>query len=152
MTLDEFKTRLLETGIFRKVGGDGQYRCDACPYCGDTKKHLYVMIRFGDDTPVLYHCFKCTKSGVVNEKFLEFYGIDNLKIPKMKGRKMIQSSGSNNSIIDLISEEKDQPMIQLASDYILKRLNVHTQKTDLQQFQLIGNPQEYVDTYLGGNG
>ena len=54
----KYKEELLNTGLFRRVS-EGQYVCKTCPFCGDTKSHMYVLIKLNDDTPVLYNCFKC---------------------------------------------------------------------------------------------
>ena len=88
--LAEFKRKLLDTGLFRKVSGDGQYVCKTCPFCGDVKSHMYVKIKQDEDMPVLYNCFKCNARGIVNEQFISYFGIDDIEIPKIKGRRRIQ--------------------------------------------------------------
>ena len=152
ISLGEFKRKLLETGIFRKANGEGQYKCDSCPYCGDMKKHMYVLIKQSDDTPVLYHCFKCTKSGVMDETFLSYYGIE-LEIPKMKGIKRIRPGNMNGVVqnLELFHMERDVDMIGIARDYILKRVGVMCSLDDLKSFRVIGNPFEYARDYLGGD-
>ena len=84
--LAEFKRKLLETGLFEKVSREGQYRCKVCPYCGDAKSHLYVLIRQNDDIPVLCNCFKCNHKGLIDEKFLDYFGIDDMDIPLRRSR------------------------------------------------------------------
>ena len=157
MTLSEFKIKLLETGLFRKTSGDGQYRCDVCPFCGDTKKHMYVLIKPGEDTPILYNCFKCNAHGFMNEKFLNYFGIDNLRIPvftKKGYHKLLSKSVSHYSDIDetLLDETKHSELIAIASEYIQSRVGVRPTLDDLKAFRVIGDPQEYVQTYIGGKG
>ena len=145
----EFKRKLLTTGLFRKVSGDGQYRCKSCPFCGDTKDHMYVLIKQNDDTPVLYNCFKCNAHGIVNQTFMDYFGIDDIEIPKVKGRKRIRP-GVDNTVIDVLNVETDTETIRVASDYIEYRLGVRPSAEDLKKFMLIGNPVEYVTAYLDG--
>lgn len=147
----EFKRKLLDTGLFRKVSGDGQYVCKTCPFCGDTKSHMYVLIKQMDDTPVLYNCFKCNAKGVVNEQFISYFGIDDIPIPKIKGRRKIQPSGVSVALVDLLNLETDAGMIGTASEYLMKRVGVRPSVDDLKAFQLIGNPEDYVTAYLGGD-
>lgn len=55
-----------------------------CPYCGDSDNirhgHLYLKCSYDLNEPILYHCFLCNRSGKVNQKFLDRYGV-KLKLP-----------------------------------------------------------------------
>ena len=149
MDLNEFKKRLLDTGLFRKVSGDGQYRCKTCPFCGDLKGHMYVKILFNDDTPVMYNCFKCNAHGFMNEKFLSYFGFDDIRIPRSKGYKRIQPNHVSTSTEDLFDEIVDAVTVKDAREYIASRVGVYPTIEDLKAFQFIGNPGQYVKTYLG---
>ena len=150
MNEGEFKRKLLSTGLFRKTSGS-QYVCKTCPYCGDTKSHMYVLIKQEDDTPVLYHCFKCNASGILNQEFLEYFDINDIEIPRFKGRRRIQPNGNHNTVIDLIDYEKDTGMVEMSSMYIQERIGIRPNKNELKMFQIIGNPYSYIETYLGGD-
>lgn len=150
MNLNEFKLKLIDTGIFRKVNSKGQYRCKECPFCGDAKNHMYVLIRTGDDTPVMYNCFKCNAHGFMNTEFLNYYGIDNLEIPKVKGTRRIANGRNEIGMADLIGEH-DGEMIAIAKDYIRYRVGVEPTDSQLKEFQLIGNPDLYIDDFIGGH-
>lgn len=149
--LAEFKRKLLDTGLFMKVSAKGQYRCKTCPFCGDTNKHMYVKIDQDSDDPVVYKCHRCNASGILKNDWLEYFGIDDIQVPRTKGRRRIQSSGVSTTIPDLLNFEKDQVAIQQASDYILKRVGVVPSKNDLKAFQCVGNVSEYITAYLGGD-
>lgn len=153
MGMIEFKERLLDTGLFRKVSGSGQYVCKECPFCEDKKNHMYVLIQMDDDTPVLYHCFKCNSSGVINQKFLEYFEIEGLSIPRSKRRKRIDDI--NDIKIDisegLFDIERDQIMIQKCMNYIEERVGVRPSIDDLRCFQIL-NPVVYAKEYLGSDG
>jgi len=147
----EFKRKLLATGLFRKVSGKGQYRCQTCPFCGDMKNHMYVKIDQDNDEPVLYKCFKCAASGIMNQAWLDYFDITDIQLPKVKGLRRIQSSGVSTIIPELIDFEKDSESIQIASTYIQKRVGVIPSKSDLKAFQVVGNVGDYVTAYLGGD-
>lgn len=148
-SLYEFKVKLLETGIFRHQSKD-EYTCE-CPNCGDRRKHCYVLIRLTDDTPVVYNCFKCTAKGIVNQKFLEYFNLDNIQIPNYKFSKKIevQSSASAKMNITSVTEEDD---IREVSDYILERIGVLPTLEELQYFQYVAKPKLYASEYLGYDG
>lgn len=150
MDIIEFKRRLLDTGLFMKTSGDGQYRCVTCPFCGDTKKHMYVKIVQGTDDPVVYRCFKCNSQGLMKQDWLDYFGID-LKIPPIKGRRRIQPNSTAEMIADLVDPEKHASMIEVAKEYINFRIGVIPTLNDLKAFQLIGDPFGYVQAYLGGD-
>lgn len=150
MDLNTFKLKLLDTGLFQKVNGKGQYRCKTCPFCGDTKSHMYVLIRLGDDTPVMYNCFKCTQHGFMNEEFLNYFGIDNLEVPHVKNKRRIHMHQNENNVLDLFQVATDRNMIELGRNYIHERVGVIPSDDDLRCFRLIGNPDEYISQYLGG--
>ena len=150
-TLAEFKRKLLDTGLFRKVSGRGQYRCQTCPFCGDTKNHMYVKIDQGSDEPVVYKCFKCAASGIMNQEWLDYFDITDIQIPKIKGLRKIQSNGMSANPIELIDFEKDTVMVVTAAEYIQKRVGVYPSKNELKAFQVIGNVYEYVNSFLGGD-
>lgn len=63
------------------ASGGRQITCRCHLGCGDTDRHLYIGPFDDSDSPILYNCFKCScsttrkGSGVVNEEFLENYGI-----------------------------------------------------------------------------
>jgi hypothetical protein len=150
MTNAEFKIKLLQTGLFQSVSRSGQYVCKTCPYCGDMKKHMYVLIRQDDDSPVLYNCFKCNAHGIINQEFLDYFGIENIDVPKIKGKRRIQPNDVS-VLVNLINEETDCDMIHMCSKYIEHRVGVYPSIDDLKAFQVIGNPYGYVEAYLGGD-
>ena len=142
----EFKEALLNTGLFKKTPSNpDQYRCKSCPFCGDQKWHMYVLIKVSDDTPVMYHCFKCNESGVINKQWMDYFELD-IKIPKQSYRKKLDI-GKVTTVLNQPSccEQDDLRMIQ---DYIEYRVGRIPTLEELQMFQYIGNPFQYVKEYL----
>jgi len=149
--LAEFKRRLLATGLFMKVSAKGQYRCKTCPYCGDTNKHMYVKIDLDSDMPVVCKCHKCNAGGLLKQDWLDYFGIDDIQVPKMKGTRRVFGKNGDTTIPELIDFDKDQDAIQICRDYILKRVGETPTAGDLKAFQFIGNVESYVTAYLGGD-
>lgn len=142
----EFKETLLNTGLFKKTPSNpDQYRCKTCPFCGDMKWHMYVLIKVSDDTPVMYHCFKCNESGVMNKEWLDYFGLD-IKIPKQSYRKKLDVSTVSTIVNSVSCTEHDD--IRMVSEYIHDRVGEYPTLEQLQMFQYMGNPFQYVKEYL----
>lgn len=149
--LHDFKVDLINSGVVRHQTQD-EYRCN-CPYCGDRKRHCYIMIRLSDDSPVLYNCFKCNSKGVVNQHFLELLGLDNLKTPQFKLSKKLEVQSTASTKIDLNKQlVSDDDSLFDIQNYILNRIG-HTPSIDqLKEFQYVSNPKQYAIDYLGYKG
>lgn len=142
----EYKKTLLQSGIFKKVK-DHQYKVKECPFCGDSKYHMYVMIKTTDDTPVLYNCFKCNSSGIVNKKFLEYYDIEDIKIPRGTiSRRKIDSPEVSETNQSIWVNENDN--ISSVCEYINRKVGHYPTLPELQYFQFVGNPEDYAKIYL----
>ena len=150
----KFKEALLNTGVFKSVSSKGQYKCQYCPFCGDGKYHMYVKIDCDSDIPVLYNCKKCNASGIINDQFLEYYGID-LKIPKGNFGKHRNYRSLRNELgtVEKKPFVDERNNVSDVCEYICKRLGIdEVNLKDLQMFQYVGNPMMYATEYLGYNG
>jgi len=147
-TITEFKEALLSTGLFKRIPSDAsQFRCKTCPFCGDVKWHMYVKIKLSDDTPVLYHCFKCNESGVINKEFLDYFDLgDTIKIPKQTTRKKLDVAAVSTIVNSISCTEQDD--VRLVTEYIHDRVGHYPTLEELQMFQYVGNPFQYVKEYL----
>lgn len=72
--------------LFEKVSNI-RYKCRCC-ICGDSqsdyrKKHMYIKCDTSTDEPILYICFKCNKSGIINQYMLQQIGISNVNIDNL---------------------------------------------------------------------
>jgi len=143
----KFKEALINTGLFKKISSrNDQYRCKYCPYCNDMKWHMYVKINVTDDSPVLYHCFKCNVSGILNKTFLEYYNIEELKIPKQTYRKRLDVTAVSTKINEASCTIDDN--MDLVKKYIQYRVGVTPTLEELQCFQALGNPFNYIKDFL----
>lgn len=145
--LYEFKLKLLDTGYFKKQSGK-EYVC-TCPFCGK-RKHCYVLFDLTNDTPLLYNCFRCNSTGIVNRKFLEYFNLEEMDIPHVKTLRKIdianKISSTNKVVMFNIDDKKS---IKLFQDYIKYRVNIEPTVDELMQFQLMTDPDLYARDYLG---
>ena len=146
--LYEFKEALLSTGLFKNVTGSSWRRLRECPFCGDSKWHMYVKIDLTTDDVVGYNCFKCNAHGYVNDKFLKSLNID-LEIPKVVGgTKRISGDGGVSTKVPTVNvNEYDN--IDGICRYINERVGHVPTLGELQAFQYVGNPKKYAMEYLG---
>lgn len=151
--MNEYKEALLNTGLFKRITtSPSQYRCQYCPFCGDSKWHLYVLIKMTDDTPVLYNCKKCNASGILNHKFLEYFSLDEtIQLPKNIRHKRLDvcDNVQQNVRHTWVNDNDDVSMV---CQYIDKRVGVYPSIEDLQCFQYIHNPMGYATEYLSYHG
>jgi hypothetical protein len=152
-----YKQELLKSGVFEKVSTAYQYKCQYCPFCGDAKYHMYVKIKTDDDSPVLYNCKKCNASGCMNREFLNYYGLEDIKIAYngKKGRRYY-NTGKKNENIDKVSDKDSKKSFvgninyaDNAMNYIGERLGVTITEEDLKVCQYVGYPKMYAKEYLG---
>lgn len=73
----QLKEYLLSNLSNARTGSGGKEIICQCqlPGCSDTKQHLYIGPFDDSDKPIVYNCFKCNSSGIVNKDFLEQYGV-----------------------------------------------------------------------------
>lgn len=150
----KFKQALLNTGLFRKTGsyGNNQYTCD-CPFCGDTKRHMYVKIDLSDDSvPVLYNCFKCNEHGRINSEFLSGLNIINLTIPKFGRKKIDYNENLNTNKKIEYFNINDTFEIDKGIEYIQSRINVTPTYDDMKMFGIISDPRMYYKDILDFKG
>lgn len=130
-----------------------------CPYCGDSVKHsnhghLHVRINVNDDLPMIYHCFRCDESGIVNPGFLRDIDINdrsynpeliryNNKASKNFCKKLNISTKKLNymnelpSIIELAEKKKE---------YIENRLGIKFTYDELIELKTVFNLAEFLYT------
>jgi hypothetical protein len=144
MDNSSYKEKLLESGIFRRVRAV-QYRCQYCPFCNDGKWHMYVRIDVTTDDPVVYYCQKCKSHGSMNRQFLEYFNLDDIRIPRTTFRKKIDTGKATTSMNITVNENDD---IRNVCEYIQSRVGHYPSIDELQAFQYISNPESYVREYF----
>lgn len=148
--VDKLQTR---GEYFRQVN-DVEYRT-RCQFCGDSTKnlntgHLYIRINFQDNFPMVYNCFKCGMSGIVDQNFLSAMDIEDIDIKSklsmynkhadnVEAYKFV--NGDKTIIFDYTRPEiKDFRKIQ----YIEKRLGKSFTEEDIEQMKIITSLKDFL--------
>lgn len=133
--MNNFKFKILEkiesvSNVFYKSGLN-EYRI-RCPFCGDSQNnlkdaHLYIKCSLNLNEPMIYHCFKCNKSGKVNKYFLNKLNIDlDLQDPSISNR-LTYINQSPTKIENTITHK----------DYFINRLGDGLTDKDYLKFRIV---------------
>ena len=106
------------------------------------------LIDINTDEPVVFNCKKCNKGGIINQEFIDNIGFfDGLTVPKYKGTKRLDVAEHVSSKIPNVNVTENDNILGVVN-YINKRIGVSPSLEDLQKFQYVGNPRQYVLDYL----
>lgn len=119
-----------------------------CPYCGDSHNqahgHLSIKIDLDDDSaPMLYRCFKCDVSGIVNDQFLQEVGVylDSAMVKELRNinrratrRNLFTNDRIENFVVPL-PEENEINRNKL--EYINTRLGLHLTYNDCARLKIV---------------
>jgi hypothetical protein len=158
MTNKEIKLAFIDSlygrGEYIRQVNDIQYRT-RCPFCGDSKSnlntgHLYIKINPDDNYPMVYHCFKCEESGVVDDNLLLALNIGDINLKsnittlnktsdRIKGQKFL----TDDEVINFnykLPEVKDYNKIK----YIEDRLGCNLSIEDIEKFKIITSLRDFL--------
>lgn len=158
MTNKEIKLAFIDSlygrGEYIRQVNEVQYRT-RCPFCGDSRSnpntgHLYIKINPEDNYPMVYHCFKCEESGIVNDNLLLALNIGDINLKssistlnktsdKIKGQKYFDDDKIVNFGYKL-PEVKNYKKVR----YIEDRLKVIITESDLSTFKIITSLKEFL--------
>lgn len=127
-----------------------QYRI-RCPICGDSQKniedaHCYIKCSYDLNEPLLYHCFLCNSSGIVNKYFLDKLGVKSKYISQLDNTKHNTITRIKNNNIDIITGE---PKRSKQTNYIEERLGSGFTISDYNKFKIIwdmNNIFQYINS------
>lgn len=125
-----------------------------CPYCGDSRNinhgHFSIHIDVNTDTPMLFRCFKCDKSGIINISILEDIGLnvgidlnDSLRVfnKKIIKRNKLIDNSVENYIVPLY---KSSLLNDKKKDYLNNRLGTNYSYEELQELKVILDLFEFI--------
>lgn len=158
MTNKEIKLAFIDSlygrGEYIRQVNDIQYRT-RCPFCGDSKSnlntgHLYIKINPDDNYPMVYHCFKCEESGIVDDNLLLALNIGDINLKsnittlnktsdRIKGQKFL----TDDEVINFnykLPEVKDYNKIK----YIEDRLGCNLSIEDIEKFKIITSLRDFL--------
>lgn len=154
MSSSGIKNQILEAiknrGVFYKY--NGHELITKCPFCGDNNRpddgHLYIQLNMDNDSPVLYHCFKCNEGGLFTKRTLEELGIadDELgQILNNNNKKCSLSPYRKNDIKNYYWEIPKPSKSDLNKIvYINKRLGIQMTKDMYDDMKVISNLSKFL--------
>lgn len=153
-TKQSFINSLYERGEYIRQVNDVEFQT-RCPFCGDSQKnlntgHLYIKVNLDDNFPIVYHCFKCEESGIVNDEFLNIMNINdiNLKSSIISLNKTSDKASSHKFLYGekIIQFGYDIPDIVRCDKtaYIEKRLGIKFNDEDFMKMKVITSLREFL--------
>lgn len=148
----EIEQRLLNRQVFSKRLDDNRF-VTRCPNCGDSKKnpdigHLYLRLNVSDNYPILYNCFKCPFSGILNSEVLEMMGIrDEAFLDGVdKYNKSADSVTRLKNDSDDVRYEYILPEIKNTKkiEYLTNRLGIYLEPEDYTRLGIIVSLREFL--------
>lgn len=128
-----------------------------CPYCGDSRTkrstHMYVKIPFQSDEPMLYYCFLCNTSGIVNPDFLRGLGVSDLHLNgnliryNNEIRRTHRTMGaSHNTVTSTVPmPDRTSKNNQLKKAYLEKRLGRIFTWEELHELRVVFDLGQYLE-------
>ena len=147
---EKFIEFLYQRGEYIRKVNDNQY-VTRCPFCGDSNNkhhaHLYIYADIYNNDPILYHCFKCESSGIVNNEFFTVIGLDDNDI-KSSFTKYKSKSGKfkklfENSVVYFdykIPEEINRNKIK----YIEDRLGCELTDDEIKKLKIVTSLKSFI--------
>lgn len=158
MTNTEIKEKMIQAlynrGEYIRQVDSVEYQT-RCPFCGDTDKsqrtgHLYVRIGLEDNFPMVYNCFKCPASGIVDQNFLTMMEIDDVDLrgniislnrtsDSIASHKFINGEENISFSYSLPEVVKDKKI-----KYIENRLGISLNEDDFTRLKIITSLREFL--------
>ena len=145
--IDYIKSYIPDSSI---VSGGSEIVC-RCRYCLDTNSHhghLYIKVP-SDDTPPLFHCFKCQTSGVLNSKVMIEWGIYNpeigIELDKLSKRTSFTQYEYDDCKFQLYPYVSDVNLANIKLAYLNQRLGTSLSIADCQKNKIVLNLKDTLD-------
>lgn len=118
-----------------------------CPFCGDSQKdvkdsHCYIKFSYDESEPLLYKCFLCNRSGVINDYFLKKIGVKEDLSRIVEGQRRNKILSIKNTNVDIISGEVIPDSNQIK--YIESRLGTGLTLQDYDNFKILWNIENLI--------
>lgn len=127
-------------------------RCRYCPDSTDPNHgHMYISVPQEADDPILFHCFKCQTSGVLDSRTLMDWGIydpiigvnaDKIISKASRSKKFV---GYNREWYPFINYVQDKQLAAQKLAYINNRLGTNLTEADCMKQKIILNLREALD-------
>lgn len=125
-----------------------------CPYCGDSRNqnhaHLSIKIDMNSDAPMVYRCFKCNVSGLVDVDFLNdldiFIDQDQQKVLRAYTRKAMRFSRLSNNDKEsfFVPVYEDNPLNRSKLNYVNQRLGTEIDFEKAKDYKILLNLFDFM--------
>ena len=147
---------LLKTLPMCKSDSTGREWTVRCPYCGDSKNpthgHFSILIDTNSDRPLLYRCFKCNESGILNNQVLEDLGIyttqsfiKDFKTYNLLSGKKISYNIDKPKTYSIPDINKIDFNIQEKLSYLNNRLGINLSVNEYKDYNIIFNFTDFME-------
>ena len=138
-----------------KLASGGREILKRCHFCGDSRDpsqaHLYIGLK---NNAIVYNCFKCNSSGIVDGKFMRNLGCYDPNIITLcndQKKKYSDSKGNSANKLKTFSVSKP-PIIPLSNNefaqrklmYLSERLGYIFTTSDAAKFKIILNLKDFL--------
>lgn len=149
-----FIDALFSRDVYTHSVNDVQFRT-RCPFCGDSDNqntgHLYIRANVEDNFPMVYHCFKCSESGVVDGELVQLLDIaDPDLLSSVKSLNKTSDNVKGNKFINgerLISFNYERPDVSTNDNkliYIENRLGKKLSETDIDNMKIVTSLKDFI--------
>lgn len=154
MYLSDIIQQLLETPYAKKV--DNDHITVRCPICGDSRKHhdsSHCVIWYKEDQPLIYHCWICENSGLVDNSFLTSLDIRDTEVINSvhthnkanSKRTMSQKIKENGEVKVPIHIPKIHPKHGYKIEYIQQRLGIPFTLQSMEYLRVITSIKDFLE-------
>lgn len=136
----------------KEVSGGTELVC-YCKYCPDSKSHghMYIKIPQSQDDPILFHCFKCQTSGILDSRKLIEWGIYDpiigLELDKINS-KINRSNKLYSSIkerLPILNHVYDFNLANMKLKYLNDRLGTNLSINECLSQKIVFNLKDVLD-------
>lgn len=148
------REKLLNLPNARKAGIGNKEVQLFCPFCrmDTTHGHFYVLTDTSSTDPMMFHCFKCEMSGILNSEVLHMLGIHDLQInSRLKSYNNSLPKTSKNGFRNiktndiLLNVPRYNPDTDsLKKKYLEERLGCSFTPEELQNLKVIFNLGNFI--------
>lgn len=144
--LEEF----LQLPYAKKV--DKEHLTVRCPICGDSKKHhdkSHCVIWHKEEQPLIYHCWICENSGLVDNSFLSSLGIQESEILTSihaHNKKYAKTTSNKINAYGKVTVPIHVPKLKDSHklDYIRERLQIPFTTDSLECLRVISSIRDFM--------
>ena len=151
---NEVKERLIEVmshdGRWWKEVSKTEFRTH-CEFCDHKNNKMYLLINRESNTQMVYNCFNCSTSGIIDSEFLEIMGVEDNELRESiaafnkTADKYNRGTFVNNEKSNIIFDYKLPDFKRgVKTQYVENRLGQHLSDEELRKMKIITSFKEFL--------